>query len=616
MKNSLLILSAFLLFNSCAETPKDETAINPIKKVETGLTSPIYIVGDSTWSIEERMEHYGVPGVSLAVIHEGEIAWTKTYGSIDKEGTAPVSENTLFQAASISKPVTAYGALTLVEQEKVILEEDINTHLKSWKLPENEFTKDKKVTIKNLLNHSAGVTVHGFLGYSTDLPVPTLLEVLNGTPPANSDPSVVDKTPEESFRYSGGGYNIIQQMMIDVEGKPFPEIMDALVLKPLEMNNSTYNQPLTPAQLPMAATGYLPDGSMVKGKRHTYPEMAPAGLWTTATDLAKFAINIQKTLKGESEKGLSKAMTEKMLTPFVEDFIGLGIFIDNKKDEIYFQHGGWNEGFSSQLMAHKDKGYGVVVLTNANQPNFIGELIRSVARTYEWDNYVPVFEKGEIDPSTMAEISGRYLINGNRVLEVYEKNGQPYGKEIGEGPKELIKISDSTFVRRDTEFRFQFQPDSEKNTLNLVVRNANDGTVISTLSRLDADKKMPIEMLAEGNFEAALEAYQALLKEDANNPTVNENNLNGLGYYFMNNDQVNLAHDVFKANMLLHPDSFNVYDSYAEAAMKIGEIDLAIENYTKSVELNSDNTNAEEKLKELKKVNKTTLYKTPQCQKK
>ncbi len=601
MKNKIFILLTTLLIQSCAETPKTDAVDDNIKKVETGLTTPVYIVGDSTWSIEERMKHYGVPGVSIAIIHEGEIAWTKTYGFVDKEGTAPIIENTLFQSASISKPVTAYGALTLVEQEKVALEEDINSYLKSWKLPDGEFTKDKKVTIKNLLNHSAGVTVHGFLGYSTDLPVPTLIEVLNGTPPANSPSSVVDKVPEESFRYSGGGYNIIQQMMIDIEGKPFPKIMNDLVLQPLEMNSSTYNQPLTEDQLSMAATGYLPDGTMVKGKRHTYPEMAPAGLWTTATDLAKFAVNIQKSLKGQSEKGLSTAMTTTMLTPFVEEFTGLGIFIQKKKDETYFGHGGWNEGFSSEFAAHKDKGYGVVVLTNANQPNFISEVIRSVALTYNWDNYVPVHEKMEVEPAVTAEISGRYLINGNRIMEVYQNNDQLLGKELGEEPKELIKISDSSYVRRDTEFRFQFRPNSENETMNMVVSNASDGTVISTLARLEGDKKMPIELLVDGDFKASLAAYQALKKADENDPIINENTLNGVGYNFLGIDKIKMAQDVFKVNMMLYPNSFNTYDSYAEASMKLGETDLAIENYTKSLALNPENTNAKEMLKELEK---------------
>lgn len=599
MKINLFVLLALILFQSCQEAPTSDVSIDKIKKVETSLTTPIYIDGDSTWTIEERMEYYDVPGVSIAVINNGKIEWTKTYGIMDKESKSPVTKNTLFQAASISKPVTAYGALTLVEQNKVALNENINTYLKSWKVPENEFTQEKKVTIKNLINHSAGITVHGFLGYSTDLPVPTLVEVLNGTPPANSGPSVVDKVPEESFRYSGGGYNIVQQMMIDVEGKPFPEIMNDLVLQPLEMKNSTYNQPLTEEQITLAATGYLPDGTMVKGKRHTYPEMAPAGLWTTAEDLAKFAINIQESLKGKSEKGLSKDMTTKMLTPFVEDFIGLGIFINKMKDELYFGHGGWNEGFSSKLIAHKDKGYGVVVLTNSNHPDFISELIRSVALTYQWDDYVPTYKKLEIEPSIIAEISGRYRVNGNRLIEVYQDNNQLISKELGEEPIELIKISDSTYVRRENERLFQFKLNSEDKTRNMLVINSNNGTILSTFSKMNNNEKIPLEFLVEGNFNQSLEAYQTLMKEDPKDPTIDENNINNLGYRYLNNDQIKIAQDIFKVNMILYPDSFNVYDSYAEACMKIGDTNLAINNYNKSLSLNPENNNAKEMLKEL-----------------
>jgi len=601
MNHKRLLFVLLIFLQSCAEPSTKNASNDNIKKVETSLINVVHIQDDSTWSIADRMTHYGVPGVSIAVINDGEIEWTKTYGVMDKESKSPVTKNTLFQAASISKPVTAYAALTLVEQNKVDLNKDINTYLTSWKLPNNEFTTDKKVTLKNLLNHSGGTTVHGFLGYSPDLPVPTLVEVLNGTPPANSGAIFVDKLPEESYRYSGGGYNIIQQMMIDVEHTTFPELMKALVLHPLEMNNSTYDQPLQGEQLSLAATGYLPDGSMTKGKRHTYPEMAPAGLWTTAEDLAKFAINIQQTLKGQSEKGVSKAMATKMLTPFVTDFTGLGIFLNKKKDETYFGHGGWNEGFSSELMAHKDKGYGVVVMTNANQPAFISELIRAVALTYDWDAYVPVYKKMETDPAFIAEISGRYLINGNRLMEVVQSNKQLMGKELGEEPKELVKISDSTYVRRGRELLMQFKPNAANKTMDMLVIDPNNGTIVSTFARMGADEKIPLELLVEGDFDQALKAYQAVMKEDQKDPTINENNLNGLGYRFLNNDQMKLGQAILKVNMMLYPDSFNVYDSYAEACMKMGEFELAIENYKKSLRLNPENTNAVAFLKELQK---------------
>ena len=151
MKNHLLILLTIILLQSCSEKPTSDSTFDMIKKVEASLIDRVYIEGDSTWTIKERMEHYGVPGVSIAVINNGKIEWTKSYGITNKESKSQVTKKTLFQSASISKPVTAYGALTLVEQNKVVLDEDINTFLKSWKVPDNEFTQEKKVTIKNLL---------------------------------------------------------------------------------------------------------------------------------------------------------------------------------------------------------------------------------------------------------------------------------------------------------------------------------------------------------------------------------------------------------------------------------------------------------------------------------
>lgn len=601
MKHNLLALLFVFLLQSCSESPTTDPTIESIKKVETNLTNPVYINGDSTWSIEERMEHYGVPGVSITVISNGKIEWTKTYGIMDKESKSPVTKETLFQAGSISKPVAAYGALRLVEQNKVDLGENINTYLKSWKLKDNEFTEDKKVTLKNLLNHSGGVTVHGFLGYSPDLSIPTLVEVLNGTPPANSDEIYVNKVPEESFRYSGGGYTIMQQMMMDVENKTFPLLMDELVLQPLKMNRSTYDQPLTSERLAFAATGYLPDGSMTKGKRHTYPEMAAAGLWTTSEDLAKFAVNIQQSLKGENNIALSHSMTSLMLTPFVEEFSGLGIFINKRKDEIYFGHGGWDEGFSSELIAHKDKGYGVVVLTNSNHPDFISELIRSVALTYQWDDYLPVYTKMKLDPTVLENINGRYRVNGNRTIEVYQNNNKLLSKELGGKSSELIKISDSTFVLRESSQLIQFKPTIEKDIMNMLIINEYDGSRISTYTKMMDDEKLPIEFLVEGNFEQSLKAYQDLRKKDKEDPTIDENRLNRLGYQFLNNEQVKLAQDIFKINVTLYPNSSNVYDSYAEACMEDGAYELAIENYKKSLNLNPQNNNAKEQIKKLEK---------------
>jgi len=396
-------------------------------------------------------------------------------------------------------------------------------------------------------------------------------------------------------------------MMLEVEGKTFPEIMDELVLQPLEMNNSTFNQSLTAEQLTKIATGYLQDGSMVEGKREIYPAMASYGLWTTAEDYAKFITNVQQTLKGKPTKGLSKNLTELMGIPYGVGnsewsfTLGLGFQLINRNDEIYLRHHGWNRGFYAEIEAHRDKGYGVVVFTNSTFPEFNFEVKRSVALAYGWDNYVPVHQKMEIEQSSVDEIIGRYQ-SDNVIVKIYQDGNQLFYKNIlAEQGVELIKVSDSLFVRRNSSRFIQFKLDSEKETFNLQYLNQNDGTVVSTLAKVANDKKSPVEFLLEGDFENALIAYENLKELDPSHPTVAESYINDIGYDFFHADRMTLSLNTFKVNIMLYPDSYKVYDSYAEACMKAGETDLAIKNYTKSLELNPQNNRARHELKELQK---------------
>ncbi len=329
------------------------------------------------------MELYEVPGLSLAAIDDYKIAWTKAYGVTEIGGTTPVTTSTLFQAGSISKPVAATGALYLVEHGKLSLDEDVNQKLVSWKVPENEFTKDQKVTLRRLMSHSAGLTVHGFPGYDVEEPVPRLVQIFNGEKPANTKPIRVDFVPGTKVRYSGGGVTIEQQLMIDVTGKPFPQLMRQIVFDKIGMTDSTYEQPLRPARASMAASGTYTSGKPVHGKWHIYPEMAAAGLWTTPTDLAKFAIEIALSKQGKSNRVLSQAMTRQMLTPQIED-VGLGFFID-KQNPDQFGHGGADEGLRAMLVMFADAGKGAAIMANSDNGINLGNwLMQSIAREYGW----------------------------------------------------------------------------------------------------------------------------------------------------------------------------------------------------------------------------------------
>ena len=266
------------------------------------------------------MRFHKVPAVSIAVFGSGKILWAKAYGLADADALSAATDATLFQAASISKPVSAMAALREVERGKLALDRNINDYLKSWKLSENDWTRKKPVTLAMLLSHSAGVTVHGFPGYAAGRAVPLLSQILDGVAPANTAPIRVDIAPATEFRYSGGGYTIVQQALIDVEGKPYPQILSETVLAPLGMTQSTYEQPLPPERLRSAAAGHDGQGRPIPGKRHTYPEMAAAGLWTTPSDLARFALGLERALEGKPGSVLSKEMAAKMVTPGFGDY--------------------------------------------------------------------------------------------------------------------------------------------------------------------------------------------------------------------------------------------------------------------------------------------------------
>lgn len=363
-----------------ARTQRVENGIAPIPLSPTDPATPL--------NIEKLMELYKCPGLSVAVIDNFSIAWAKGYGVTEAGTQTPVTVHTLFQAGSISKSVAATGTLSLVEHGKLSLDENVNLKLKSWQVPDNEFTKEQKVTLRRILSHSAGLTVHGFPGYEVGTPIPTLVQIFNGEPPANTAPIRVDFVPGTKFRYSGGGVTIEQQLVIDVTGKPFSLFMRETVLDQIGMTDSTYEQPLPPARAVMTATGTRADGTLIPGKWHIYPEMAAAGLWTTATDLAKFGIEIALSKQGKANHVLSEATTQEMLKPQIEQ-IGLGFFLASHKNPEEFGHNGADEGFQALLIMFADTGKGVAIMANSdNGISVANALTQSVAKEYGW-NYTP-----------------------------------------------------------------------------------------------------------------------------------------------------------------------------------------------------------------------------------
>jgi len=332
--------------------------------------------------IPALMDFYNVPGVSIAVIKDFQIDYFQVYGVKDVQTQEPVAGETLFQAASISKSVSAMAAVKFVQDGKILFDENINSKLTTWKVPEKQFTANEKVTLRRLISHTAGTTVHGFRGYRYTEPVPSLVEVLNGASPANSPVIFVDRMPGREFKYSGGGFCFMQQVLIDVEQKPFPQILQELVLGPLGMQNSSFAQPLPAQEVSYASSGHYTNGNVVPSKHHIYPEMAAAGLWTTPNDLALFLIELQRSMRGELNKVLTTEMVQKMMSPVVVGCYSLGLEIYQVSVENYFGHSGANEGFRCLMIAH-NSGVGLVVMTNSDNGSKLNDKIFDLIATKE-----------------------------------------------------------------------------------------------------------------------------------------------------------------------------------------------------------------------------------------
>lgn len=444
-----------------SQSPSDSALSARISRIENGLLPAVIIKGQppAAMSVSTRMAHYKVPGVSIAFFDHGQILWTRAYGLANVSSKKPVTPDTLFQAASISKPVTALAALRLIQQGKLNLDENVNLKLKSWKVPENEFTSTEKVTIRRILSHSAGLTVHGFPGYAAGEPVPTILQILNGEKPANSEPIRVDVVPGTLWRYSGGGYVVLQLLLTEVTGEPFPKIMHDLVLQPIGMTHSTFDQPLPKNLWAEAATPYRANGDPVKGGWHAYPEMAPAGLWTTPSDLARMAIEVQAEFEGKSSKVLNQATAREMLKHQIGNW-GLGFGLENPGAKPSFSHGGGNEGFRCYLFAYTDSGQGVALMTNSDSGGeLMNEILRSIAKEYGWPDYHPVEHTlAKADPSLFPEYAGVYEIAGVGKLTVTTKSNSLFiqADPLGPEPVELLPDSAIQFFVLSADISFTF----------------------------------------------------------------------------------------------------------------------------------------------------------------
>ncbi|MFH9550555.1 amino acid adenylation domain-containing protein [Streptomyces sp. NPDC017435] len=304
------------------------------------------------------MDEHHIPGVAVAVLRDGEVASLHGYGVLEAGSTRPVTPTTLFQAGSISKHITALAVLRLVDEGTLDLDTDVNLRLTGGRQITDPAGAPVAVTLRQLLSHWSGLVSVPYAGVAPGAAVPPLSELL-----AQVHSEVA---PGTRFLVSNTNYWVIQQLLEDVTGLPFAELMRRTVLEPLRMAHSSFDQDHPKTSGRATAVGHGPLGDPVEGGWRVGPHLASSGLWSTAADLAKVAVELRRAYLGEPFAFLSKPLAEELLTPVGEGtFYGLGTVVDGEAPALEAGHGGEPYGYRNMMIVRISDGTGFVVLTNA-----------------------------------------------------------------------------------------------------------------------------------------------------------------------------------------------------------------------------------------------------------
>jgi CubicO group peptidase (beta-lactamase class C family) len=406
--------------------------------------------GNQRFGIEERMRHYGVPAVSVAVVDGCEIVDSRAFGQARPDGT-PAYPGTRFMAGSVSKVVASAGALKLVEDGTLSLDDDVSHYLGGWTLPRPEPFDQIPVTLRQLLSHSAGLTVPGFKGYAAGTTLPSLTQILDGTPPANTDPVRIKVRPGADWRYSGGGFVLTQLLMEEVSHIPFQDLIRDRVLRPAGMHRSGYHAPLATTPAPEAASGTLADGTQMPGGWRLYPEQAAAGLWSTPTDLSHFGIALVRSLRGENGALLTKTTANEMMRRQAGAW-GLGVELSPDGAPRKFSHTGAPVGYRTLWLMFPDTCQGATIMTNADEGMTLAhEVARAIADQYGWPDPMHS-ERASFVPLTdaiAARFTGTYQLRDfpaerfevERLLDgtvTWARQGRGRKALAASGPNELL----------------------------------------------------------------------------------------------------------------------------------------------------------------------------------
>jgi len=461
MKKSLLI--ALIILSACKEKKKTVTtstdvnkdSIAQIERIEKNLVPVHYLKGlEHKKSIPQLMQEDNIAGVSIAFFDNGKISWQKTYGYSNLSDSIKVTPNTIFNGASLSKPVAALAALNLVEKGVLSLNDDVNKYLKGWKVPDNKFTEQEKVTLKRLIGHSAGFERYVQSSYFPNEEFPTITQMLTGEKPSVDPPVSVVYVPGQKQVYSNPGYSVIEKLMEDVTDKAFDDIINELIFEPCDMNNSSFEQPVPIYLSKQMATGYTNDLEPYPYK--LFPYKAAGGIWTTPTDLASFLVTVLEDHHASANTILSKKMMDSVFAKTSER-LGFAKIYNDKSTDLLFEHWGSNSGFTCYMVSSLNHKQGVVIMTNSdNGMSLMSYIARAVAVANNWDFLQPkIYDRLLMNEVEMNKFKGKFK-GGEEILEfeVIEEELN-FLNETGNSSK-LVPVAENKFIQTNNNTLYEF----------------------------------------------------------------------------------------------------------------------------------------------------------------
>lgn len=565
-------------------------------------------------SYQQFIDNYKIPGLSFAVVDEYQVVYSEAVGVKDTNSKQKLDKNTAFSTASIAKPVTATIVAMLAEQGKLNLDAPVAHYLKRWKLPDSPFSSSNKITIRQLLAHTSGMSQGGYADFHLGDDIPTLIEVLNGEKlPRYKSPITMLFSPDSNWQYSGGGYVIVQVVLEDITGRTLQDLAQEMIFNPLNMNNSTMYQHGDKQFLNNIAKVHDRDQTVIRDGIPICPQIAPSGLWSTPEDMAKFTIEYQKALAGEVTQVISNFVAQTTTNVYTLKKVGGWspgwMRFEGKGNLQWFSHGGSNTGTGGHIMSTMQEGKGIMIFMNATTEHrapAIEALVNATIDRMGWSKTL----KSTTHPSAeqVKNIIGRYLSPFDQIVEIRLASS---GNNDDLIYVDDAQITENANVKMYYQGNGRFALDNNPNQVSikvnpaskqpyLVLINIESGLQEYAMRKLNEDELLPFEVANSSGFKETLDAYKAWKKQDPNSRFLSANALNNAGYNAINSSNFNAALNFFNVYAHFYPNDANAFDSLAEAYMLNGQKDKAIKNYEQSIKLNSNNLNAIKMIEQLR----------------